>query len=158
MKPWNGTCPSCGDTQAYQSFLDWECPNPACKKYTQTQDDLVEDAQDEIDLPVRKAIAPDYTPKSESEIDTVPYFPMDPYAGAPGLAAPDDDDDDGTVPCDDDDCDPADLDIQVTTVTSTSDKNDDVTDNKGKNNTGIPIEWDGFDGYGFGAGGFYGDK
>ena len=149
MKPWNGTCPSCGDTQAYQSFLDWECPNPACKKYTQTQDDLVEDAQDEIDLPVRRAIAPDYNPKSESEIDTVPYFPMNPYAGAPGMVVPDPDpDDDDDIP---DGCDDADDDIKVkaSSVTSTS-KGDGntTTDNKG-----IPLDWDGFDGFGYG---FYG--
>ena len=107
MKPWNGTCTHCGDKRAYQSFLDCQCPNPACEKYTSTQQDLVNEALDDYELPKRPRIAPDFTDPTidpEKDIDTTPFYPAGNFgAFGPALGpvwkkcTEDNDDDDSSV-------------------------------------------------------------
>ena len=136
QKPWNGTCPCCGDERAYQGFFDWECPNPACKKHSKAQEDIIEALEPE--LPDRPKIAPDfpedYTP-DQKDIETIPFFPTDPYGACIGGAPTDpDDDDDGDGAT-----------VSITTQAGTVDDDDD----DGPINP-VSLDWDGFDGYGSG--------
>jgi hypothetical protein len=154
MKQWNGTCPCCGDERAYQSFLDWQCPNPACKKHTQCQEDLVEayEEEEEVALPLRPKIAPEFTQPTkkadESDIDTIPFYPgQNNYQGSfGGLPHPADDDDDD----DDTACDLPDDGTITSITTQAGDPDDDDAGATTAGNNGVSIDWDGLDGFGSG--------
>lgn len=136
MKPWNGTCPSCGDTRAYQSFLSWECPNPDCKYHTKTQEDLVEAAKKEP--ATHSPIAPPFLPDEEEEKPTMgkTTIPFYPYGGAPDP--------------DSKDCDAADNTTTTTPIMTQAGDPDDAaqygfTSDFSDEPDGIALDWDGFD-------------
>jgi hypothetical protein len=60
-KPWNITCPSCQNKNAYQGFLTCECPNYSCRYYSETQKDLNKQYQNYLDS------------LEEELLDTVPH-------------------------------------------------------------------------------------
>ena len=89
---WNGSCPKCNNTMAYEGFHSWECPDSNCENFSAKQKKLVDDeleAQeaaereyDQLQNPVKEEDKDEADPRDPNEVDfddrdTLPPGPPD---------------------------------------------------------------------------------